>query len=171
MENQGQRRPQPKPKPYPMPDNLRPNQRYARILLNCYSGRDSELTTIHQYIYHYMTATQDYPQIAKAIHAIAVVEMYHLTMLGECIQMLGTPPRFTYRNGNRRVFWNSGLIAYGKTLREMLEADRRGELAAIDGYERAIRQIEEPQLQKLLTRLLEDEQAHAAILAGLLKQV
>ena len=78
--------------PYPVPVDLKPDHRMARMLFASYAGPASEMTAIHQYIYHFLEAGECYRPIAFALKQIAEVEMHHLGMLGNCIRQLGGEP-------------------------------------------------------------------------------
>lgn len=157
----------PSNKSYSLPEQLPRNIRWARILLNAYSGKDSELTSIHQYSYHRLMAGQTAPDIAENLLFLALQEMRHLELLGATILMLGLRPSYTFYQGTRRLRWNAGFVQYGRNLREMLELDLAGEHRAIEAYEQAVRAIPEQQIQELLRHIIEDEKRHIGILTGL----
>lgn len=152
---------------YLLPQNLPRNIRWARILLGSYSGRESELTCIQQYIYHHLIAQPTMPDIAENLLFIAFQEMGHLNLLGATINMLGLRPSYTFYQGTRRLRWNSGFVQYGRNLREMLDLDLAAEQRAIEAYEQAVRLIPEEQIQKLLRHIIEEEKKHVQILTGL----
>jgi bacterioferritin len=154
------------PGDYPLPQNLSRNIRYARALLVLYSGRDSELTAVTQYRYHYIL-TQQLPSLAECLAGISLVEMRHLNILGNVIYQLGLRPSYTYFQGTRRVRWNAGFVREGRNPRDMLEEDIRAEACAVEGYRNAIRWIPEESIALLLQRLLLDEELHLALLRGL----
>ena len=158
-------------RPYPVPEHLSPNRRHAAMLIGSYSGRVSELTAINQYVYHHLALERTHPDIAHALRDIAVQEMHHLDMLGSCIRDLGMRPKFVHFAGRSQRFWSAGFVVYGKTPREMLEADKRAEYAAIAQYERLVRQLGDSRIEALLKRMIEDEYEHIAILDHLLQHV
>jgi len=158
-------------RPYPIPKQLSPNRRHAATLIGSYSGRVSELTAVTQYVYHHLSLERSHPDIAHALRDIAVQEMHHLDLLGSCVRELGMRPKFVHFAGRSQRFWNAGFVVYGKTPREMLEADKRAEYAAIAQYERQIRQLGDGQLESLLKRIIEDEYEHIAIQDQLLQHL
>lgn len=153
--------------PYPLPEKLPRNIRWARMLLCSYSGRESEMTAVNQYVYHHVMAEGDLPDISESLRHIAIVEMHHLELLAKAISLLGLRPSYAYYQGTRKVRWNAGFVQYGRNLREMLELDIAAEYRAIECYEQAIRCIPEEQLQALLRRIVEDERLHIQVLTGL----
>lgn len=156
---------------YPIPRNLPRNIRYARVLLGAYSGRESELTAIHQYLYHHILAGADHPEIADALRGIAIAEMRHLDLLADVIRQLGLYPTYTFYQGTRRVRWNSGFIRYGRNLREMLDVDIAAERTAIEDYKRVLRCIPEAQIQALIERILLDEEEHLRVFTRLRQSI
>lgn len=157
--------------PYSLPEELPRNMRYARILLSAYSGRESEMTAVSQYIYHHVMAQATHPEAAETLRGIAIVEMHHLDLLAGCIRMLGLHPTYSFYQGTRRVRWNAGFVQYGRNLRDMLELDIRAEYCAIEEYENIIRQIPEPAIQQLMERIIEDERLHILLLEALREQL
>ena len=155
------------PKPYPIPQGLGRNIRYARILQSVYSAGVSELTAIHQYVYHQMITRQEFPALSHALSEIAKVEMHHLNMLGSCILQLGLHPTFGYYQGTRKARWNSGFVRYARNPKGIVELSLEGEQQAIDGYNRALGAISNEQIMALLSRIIEDEQVHIEVLLQL----
>jgi bacterioferritin len=152
---------------YPLPDKLPRNIRWARILLNIYSGKDSELTSMHQYLYHHLMAGPTMPDIAENLLFLAQQELEHLNLLGATINMLGLRPSYTFYQGTRRLRWNAGFVQYGRNLKEMIELDLAGESRMMDHYEQAIRLISDEQIQKLLHHIMEEEKMHINTLISL----
>ncbi len=150
--------------PYPVPEKLPINPRWARVLMSDYSGKSSELTAITQYIYHHMEFDALDAGIAKCLRSIAMVEMKHLELLGECIRRLGAAPRFFSEAGERKRYWNASLINYGRRPKEMLELDLRAERQAIQNYEKTILRISDLGIKKLIRRIILDEKLHVGIL-------
>ncbi len=152
---------------YPLPEKLPRNIRWARILLNIYSGKDSELTSFHQHFYHHLMAKPTMPDIAENLLFFAQQQMEHLNLLGATLNLLGLRPSYTFYQGTRRLRWTSGFVQYGRNLREMIELDLAGERRLIECYEHAIRLISDEQIQKMLYRILDDEKKHLNTLTSL----
>lgn len=153
--------------PYIQPERLPRNIRYARTLLGIYSGRESELTAIHQYIYHHAVIHPELPELSECLRQIAMVEMHHLNLLAGTIHMLGLRPSYAFYQGTRRMRWNAGFVQYGRNGRDMLDIDICGEMRAVEGYQNAIRCIPDDQIQRMLRRIIKDEELHIEILTGL----
>lgn len=152
---------------YPVPQHLPRNIRYARILLGAYSGRESELTAVHQYVYHHIMAEAEGDEIGRALKGIALAEMHHLDLLAGVIRQLGLHPTYTFFQGTRRTRWNAGFVRYGRNLREMLNIDLAAEQAAIEGYNTVLRCIPDEQIQALVHRIIQDEELHLQTLTQL----
>ena len=112
------------PDPYPTPRVVRTNHRYAFLLLEDYAGVSGELSAINQYIYQYITLQAHHLDIADLLRQVGIVEMRHLALLGETIQLLGVPPLLHSIDENGFIcFWNAKYIYYGQCLYDQLSAD------------------------------------------------
>lgn len=85
---------------------VRPNHYYAMLLLEDYAGSVSEMTAINQYFYHHLTF-EAYEDLEDLEECISIIEMHHLELLGETIQLLGVPPEFRTLTNNRANYWNA----------------------------------------------------------------
>lgn len=131
------------------------NEHYARLLMNAYAGAVSEYTAIAQYIYHHITIDEE--QVAQTELCIALVEMRHLGMLGDLIEQLGGDPKF---KDSRKEWWNAKKVAYGDDLCDKLDRDIDAEANAIDDYEKLLCEIDDPYIQAIIRRIIEDEKVH-----------
>jgi bacterioferritin len=167
--------------PFPPIKVERQNPVYATLLLDAFaSSADSEIQAITQYIYHSKTISNN--TISNALMCIALIEMRHLDTLSELIPMLGGKP--FYENSNKN-FWMTGNIAYidknfiyekehfntgdnKDNSRMKLEANIDAELNAINGYHRLLRNIEDKYIEKIIVKIISDEQAHIKIFETLI---
>ena len=161
----------------------RPNIEYANMLLDAYSSSaDSEIQAITQYIYH--SKTINISAISKALMCIALIEMTHLDALSELIPLLGGKPFYINSNHN---FWMTGNIAYvdksGVSKKESdntnddkekiklkLEKNITGEINAINGYRVILQNIKDKYVEKIILKIISDEQVHKKILENLIKK-
>lgn len=151
-------------KPYPRPQVMSKNKDYARLLLEDYAGKISEETAIHLYLYQHLILNHSYPEISKILKSIAETEMKHLELLGETITLLGTKPIFgTIKLNNDIEYWDSDNVNYNINLRDILEINIASEMEAIKNYQRNLEVIKDPYIQKLIKRIIEDEELHIAI--------
>ena len=149
--------------PYPEIKVEKENSRYANILLHNYSGIVSEFTAIDQYVYHKFKLFKGCPAVSQAIGEIAMVEMHHLEMLGELILLLGEDPRYWIKKKDKRYYWNGKFVDYGNTLKEYLDYDIQAEVVAIRDYNKALNEISDPNIVKIIERIILDEELHLKI--------
>lgn len=159
------------------------NLEYADLLLDAYaSSADSEIQAISQYIYH--SKTIGIKTISNALMCMALIEMQHLDALSEIINELGGKP--VYYNSNRN-FWMTGNMAYGDknilnlkqderalmdkhTIRLKLEKNIIGEVNAINGYKLLLTKIKDKYIQRVIEKIISDEEVHICIFKELIKK-
>ena len=119
-------------------------------------GVEHEYTVILQYLSHrYMTSNED---VKREMEDQAINEMQHLGWLSEeLVDKRGTP-RIEHTEVDQST----------KTA-DMLRADIKIEQEVAAEYDRAAKEIEEPDLKQLLIRLRDHEVYHAEVFSDLLK--
>jgi bacterioferritin len=147
------------PENYPEPKVTGPNRYYAQLLLEDYSGAVSELTAINQYLYHYFTFWH-HKELAELEECISIIEMKHMELLAETIQLLGVNPEFRVLTGNHPVYWTASFVYYGIEICDKLDADIAAEIQAIENYRIHQRLIDDPCIWQLLERIIMDEEHH-----------
>lgn len=147
---------------YPIPKVEQPNIEYANILKQNYTGNISELTTILLYIFQHNVVESIDKEIATAMRQIAIVEMHHLELLGKTIALLGVKPSYKIRNSmtGNLMPWTADNINYTINIKEMIEYNIKEEKENMKNYTEAITKINDPFVQKLLKRIILDEQIH-----------
>jgi bacterioferritin len=148
------------PEPYPRPKVVSANLYYANLLLEDYSGVISEMTAINQYHFHHFTFHNQYRDLAALEECISIIEMKHMELLAETIQLLGVTPEFRTLTANYPVYWNASYAYYGVDLYDRLSADISSEMQAIQNYCQHEQLIEDPYIKELLRRIIMDEQHH-----------
>lgn len=120
-------------------------------------GIEHEYTVILQYLLHsYMTSNKD---VKKEMEDQAINEMQHLGWLSEkLVDKKGTPK-----------IEHTGVDQSTETA-DMLRADIQIERKVAAEYDRAAREIKEPDLKELLTRIRDQEIYHADVFSDLLKE-
>jgi bacterioferritin len=120
-------------------------------------GIEHEYTVILQYLLHsYMTPNED---VKKEMQDQAINEMQHLGWLSEkMVDMKGTP-RIEHTEVDQSTKTN-----------DMLRADIQIEREVAAGYDRAAKEIAEPDVKKLLNRIRDHEVYHAEVFSDLLKE-
>jgi bacterioferritin len=120
-------------------------------------GIEHEYTVILQYLLHsYMTANED---VKKEMQDQAINEMQHLGWLSEEVVGEKGTPRIEHIEVDQST----------KTA-DMLRADIQIEREVAAEYDRAAREIEEPDLKELLNRIRDHEVYHAEVFTDLLKK-
>jgi bacterioferritin len=120
-------------------------------------GIEHEYTVILQYLLHsYMTPNED---VKKEMEDQAINEMQHLGWLSEEMVDKKGSPRIEHTTVDKST----------KTA-DMLRADIKIEKKVAAEYDRATKEIEEPDLKELLARIRDQEVYHADVFDDLLKE-
>jgi bacterioferritin len=120
-------------------------------------GIEHEYTVILQYLLHsYMTPSED---VKEEMEDQAINEMQHLGWLSEEMVDKKSSPRIEHTQVDKST----------KTS-DMLRADIKIEKKVAAEYDRAAKEIEEPDLKKLLVRIRDHEIYHADVFEDLLKE-
>lgn len=154
--------------PYPEIKDATKDMRTVAILKDLLSSRNGELTAILQYTYQSRIANLAEKEIANILEEISVVEMKHTELLMDAILCFGGDPKFDNAFGQ---YFSAGYVNYAQKLKDMLQANIRGESKAIEDYSRAINNVQNQSLKDLLNRIILDEQIHLEIFEKLLKGV
>ena len=119
-------------------------------------GIEHEYTVILQYLFHsYMTTNKD---VKREMEDQAINEMQHLGWLAEEMVDGGGTPRIEHAEVDQSI----------KTA-DMLRADIEIEKRVAAEYDRAARELTDPDLKKLLTRIRDHEIYHTDLFTDLLK--
>jgi len=120
-------------------------------------GIEHEYTVVLQYLLHsYMTPKED---VKKEMDDQAINEMQHLGWLSE--KMVG-------KKGTPRI--EHTKVDESTKTTDMLRADIKIEKKVAAEYDHAAKEIEEPDLKELLTRIRDHEIYHADVFDDLLKE-
>lgn len=146
--------------PYPKFEKIEKNYNFGRQLYDSYAGRDGELTAILQYTYEQIT-NKDGEELNKILRRIAIDEMHHLDILGNLLTELGFIPYYMSSRNNK---WCSDNIQYKfKGIKDMIKYNIRSEEIAIKEYCRLIEMTDCKCIQRILGRIMKDEEAHLKI--------
>ena len=155
--------------PYPTTEGICPNALSLKIISPAYATSTGELNATLQYVYHsFFFSKKSYENYADALLSIAVAEMHHLDLLGETILALGAAPVYTRYPPNGYDFYSGKYVAYGRSLKEMLENDIMGERHAICGYEKMLRYLKNEKVKAIVSRIILDEKLHLETLEKML---
>ena len=120
-------------------------------------GIGHEYTVILQYLLHrYMTSNED---VKKEMEDQAINEMQHLGWLAEEMVDGGSTPTIEHIE-----------VDQSRKTADMLRADIKIEQEVAAEYDRAAKEMEEPGLKELLTRIRDHEVYHADVFSDLLKE-
>lgn len=138
------------------------NTEYAKILLNLYSGRNSEETLFHTFFYQSLITDNEYKNILKQI---SDVEITHLEILGKLIKLLGIEPMFIFPNNidNGFKIWNSSFINYEKNKEKIILENIQDKENIINSYKEAYEKINDKYIKNIINRILLDEEIHISI--------
>ncbi len=155
--------------PYPSTKGVGKNLTYAKIIQESFASPVSEYTAASQYVFDHLVSENQSKEVSEAFEGIAIVEMQHLEMLGELILELGALP--FYKGDWRNKFWQGNFVKYNTNLRTMILCAISDEKKAISQYEKSIKMIREPKIDKLLQRIILDEEVHIEIFKELLRKL
>ena len=120
-------------------------------------GIEHEYTVVLQYLLHsYMSPNKD---VKQQMEDQAINEMQHLGWLAEEVVDGGGNPRIEHTEVDRSL----------KTA-DMLRADIKIEREVAAEYDRAAKEVEDPDLKKLLLRIRDNEIYHIDVFSDLLKE-
>jgi len=120
-------------------------------------GIEHEYTVILQYIFQsYMTTNEE---AKEELQDQAINEMQHLGWLAEKIVDISGNPRIEHTEVDQST----------KTA-DMLRADIKIEQEVAAAYDRAAKEVEDPDLKKLLMRIRDHEIYHTEVFSDLLKE-
>ncbi|MCI9560155.1 MAG: rubrerythrin family protein [Lachnospiraceae bacterium] len=152
--------------PYPPIQVMRRNPQYADLLLVDYCGSVSELSAILQYINNENRMSGEHCSLIRTILGIAMAEMIHLQKLGELIHLLGGT--VSYQTKQPNGLWSPACLTLPDCIPKMLQADLEAENAAIRQYRMHIQAIQDPYVNAVLKRIIQDEEYHIMILQSLM---
>lgn len=158
--------------PYPPIQVSEKNLAYANLLSIDYCGAVSELSAITQYINNENRLSCEKCSMATTILGIAMAEMMHLQKLGELIDLLGGKVDFVakHRNGRNRM-WSPEFLKIPEQAKLMIGADIEAEQAAVNQYNVHISMIQDNCVNRILERIIMDEEYHITILQALMKEL
>lgn len=153
--------------PYPPIQVMGRNPKYADLLLMDYCGSVSELSAVLQYVNNENRMSGEHCPLIRTILGIAMAEMMHLQKLGELIHLLGGNVCFQTKQPNG--LWSPSCLTLPDCIPQMLQADLEAEKAAIRQYRMHIQAIQDPCVNAVLKRIIQDEEYHILILQSLMQ--
>lgn len=150
-------------KPYPPIDDLDINTHFGQILLGNLGGLHSEMNAVSLYFYNHVILEKAWPKLSEAMQKISVVEMHHLEIFAKMCYQLGVDPRLWDCQNDFLEYWSPGYNVYPKQINTLLENAIIQEENTIQSYQYQIACIDEPIIQAMLERIIEDEKLHIDI--------
>ncbi len=148
------------------------NPFYGTILLQNYAGEVSETTQIAMYFYQQIIHESTNPILAKILEKIRNDETEHLKILAKLIYLLGVDPKYktTECFQDSPTYWKAQQVKYEKEEQKLLEINIHMKEQSIQKYQNHIDVIQDKFIQKILKRILLDENLHLQTFKKLLKQ-
>ena len=155
--------------PYPPTDNLTTDIRSGQIISFAYATLRGELTAILQYVYHSFHMANFSKEDGEILVSIALAEMKHLDILGECMLKLGVNPRYV-QYPNSQNFYDTSCVAQSTTPAKMIMDDIAGELNAIAEYNKMLFVLKNEDVSAIIQRIKMDEELHLVALKQMLER-
>ncbi|MGI6175232.1 MAG: ferritin-like domain-containing protein [Christensenellales bacterium] len=153
--------------PYPTINIDKPNNIYARMMLDNAGGSISEMSAVSLYFYNHLVTSPLVKEISIVFEKISIVEMHHLEIFGKLAFLLGENPRLWTQRNHQRIYWTPGYNKYSFELPQLMKYAINSEKAAIQKYERQAAEIKNQNIIDQLNRIILDEQLHVDILTQL----
>ena len=157
-------------KPYPKIQNIQPNPQYASMMLSNLGGLHSEMNAVSLYFYNHIILMDTWPELSEAMEKISIVEMHHLDIFAQLAYQLGTDPRLWDCQQGYLEYWSPSYNVYPCHLQSLLENAMIQEQQTINIYQKQIHYIYNQTIQKILYRIIEDEQLHLQIFESFLNE-
>lgn len=154
--------------PYPSTETLTKDIRSGQILSFAYASDEGELTAVLQYVYQSIVLQRSCPTLSQTLSAIAACEMHHFRLLGEAMQNCGVTPTITKRAGGN--VYDASCVCRSTDPRQIVSAAMKSELEAIATHKKMLSVLHNEEIEKLVERLILDEQLHYDTLKGLTEQ-
>ena len=154
---------------YPPVAAARRDPAYARLLLPDLASAQSEMTTVHQYLYQSWTIGKEAETVRRTIERMAVVEQHHFAIIGQLVALLGGAPEC--RSAEPASYWRGDMVDYCRDLPELLEKNAEAEQYAARTYLLQSQEVKDPHVSRMLSRLAQDEELHCRIFRDFRAQV
>lgn len=145
---------------------LNPDPRWGQIILEQYSGADSEATALNTYLTQRFNT--NIPEIRDLLEDIGTEEISHWEMVAEMARQHGATVKHRDAAGNP---WTSAYADVTGNIITDLYSDIAAELRARDLYFRLANMVEDPGSRDTLLFLGNREEAHAAAFARALEAI
>ncbi|WP_088188128.1 manganese catalase family protein [Desulfosporosinus sp. FKA] len=138
----------------------RPDPGFAKLLLEHYAGRNSELTSSIQYLNQRSNMPNRY--VRDLLGLIAAEELGHMELIAAAIGKLGGPP-LTCAN-SQGAPWVLNYIDQNADHITMLQVDIQSETRAALLYQQHLESTTDPNMKKMINFLITREGVHKRLL-------
>lgn len=132
-----------------------PDNPIINYLADLLSGKDGELTAIHQYFFQQVMTSDD--ELKRVLKEIAETEMKHAELIADAIVKFGGIP---YLCNQYNKWFTTEYVDYALSEKQFLLGNIKDEETNIKKYESIAERIGNEQLKRLLTEIAEDEKEH-----------
>jgi len=135
---------------------------FAKVLLEHYAGRNSELSSSIQYLNHRSNMTNRY--VRELLGLFAAEELGHMEIIAVAITKLGGPP-LTCIN-SQGAPWVINYIDQSKNIDSIavLQVDVQAETRAGQLYQQHLELTSDPNMQRMIKFLIGREEVHKRLL-------
>lgn len=146
----------------------RPSARIVALLKDSSFSKCSEQTALATYLYQAWITFPQYPNLARSLEQISMVEMRHLDALANAIVAFGGKPNFSNSNG---AYWSGAYINQTSDPKRFLEQNIEAEKCGINKYREIQSQTTNQSLIALIDRIIADELLHIQIFESYLSNL
>lgn len=132
------------------------NKKYANLLKEVYTGKNSDLTTFLLYKYEYIYFNKNDSLFASNMNKLSSDSLTHLEVLGKIILLLGEKPDLICQNKIDNIFLNDKKI--------LLEINIRLTKEKIILYTKLLNEIEDIYIKDILSNFIIEERKNLKIL-------
>lgn len=152
--------------PYPKINNYEIEENTLNKIRSIFSGIKSELTCILNYSYIASLYNKN-EEIHRLYEAISITEMKHYSLLSDFITNSKNKPCIGFKNNSGNFEpWNSSFINYEQGLIKIINNNIETELDTIKKYRDIISSSKNNDLNKLIGRIILDEERHIELLSS-----
>lgn len=157
--------------PYPPIKITCPNIQYGQMILDNVGGMNSEMSAVSLYLYNHIISGEAFKELNEAFLKISITEMHHLDIFSQLSLKLGMDPRLWSCTNEYNEYWSPAYNNYPNQLDALLVNAITSEQKAIEKYQYQMEVIQDPYIQAILKRIIQDEQLHVKILDGFYKKL
>ena len=133
---------------------------FAKVLLEHYAGRNSELSSSIQYLNHRSNMSNRY--VRELLGLFAAEELGHMEIIAVAILKLGGPPLKCVNS--QGAPWVTNYIDQSVDSVTVLQVDVQAETRAIDLYKQHLELTSDPNMKRMINFLIGREEVHKRLL-------